>query len=94
MTTDPYAPYLRQADDLFAQGEVVKAGQIWQAILKQQPTHLEAREHLLAVKQHLLALREAEAAAQAAPPEPESRPTAVAAPEPPPAPEPAPAPMP
>ena len=94
MTTDPYAPYLRQADDLFAQGEVVKAGQIWQAILKQQPTHLVAREHLLAVKQHLLALREAEAATQAAPPEPASKPAAVAAPEPPPAPAPMPAPIP
>ncbi|NWJ41203.1 MAG: tetratricopeptide repeat protein [Geothrix sp.] len=97
MTTDPYAPYLRQADDLFAQGEVVKAGQIWQAILKQNPTHGEARERLLAVKQHLLALREA--AAQAAPPappepEPEPEPAVVAAPEPPPAPEPVPAPVP
>ncbi len=68
MTTDPYAPYLRQADALFAQGEIVKAGQIWQAVLKQQPSHAEARERLLAVKQHLLALREAEAAATAAPP--------------------------
>ncbi len=90
MTTDPYAPYLRQADDLFAQGEVVKAGQIWQAILKQQPAHLEARERLLDVKQHLLALREA--AAQAAPPAPE--PAAVVVPEPPHAPEPIPAPVP
>lgn len=82
MTTDPYAPHLRQADDFFAQGEVVKAGQIWQAILKQQPTHQEARERLLGVKQHLLALREAQAA-QSAPPAPE--PIAVAAPEPEPA---------
>ncbi|MFN7959427.1 MAG: tetratricopeptide repeat protein [Holophagaceae bacterium] len=105
MTTDPYAPYLRQADDLFAQGEVIKAGQIWQAILKQQPTHPEARERLLAVKQRLLALREAEAAAQQTPtpapaPEPESAPEAAAEataqvdPEPPPTPEPVPAPAP
>jgi tetratricopeptide (TPR) repeat protein len=71
MTSDPYAPHLRQADDLFAQGQIVKAGQIWQAILKQQPAHTESRERLLAVKQRLLALREAEAeAAQATPPEP------------------------
>jgi tetratricopeptide (TPR) repeat protein len=85
MTTDPYAPYLRQADDLFAQGEVIKAGQIWQAILKQQPAHLEARERLLAVKQHLLALREAEAAPIPPPtPEPETvpEPAVMAAPEP------------
>jgi len=96
MTTDPYAPHLRQADNLFAKGEIVKAGQIWQAILKQQPSHTAARERLLAVKQHLLALREAEAAAQAAPPAPPPAPEAeaapepavAAAPEPPPAPEP------
>ncbi|MBK8572997.1 MAG: tetratricopeptide repeat protein [Holophagaceae bacterium] len=103
MTTDPYAPYLRQADDLFANGDIVKAGQIWQAILKQQPGHTTARERLLAVKQHLLALREAEAAAPAAlaapPPAPEPEaapePAAAAAPEPPPAPEPlSPIPMP
>lgn len=83
MITDPYAPHLRQAADLFAQGEVVKAGQIWQAILKQQPTHAEARERLLAVKQHLLALREAAAqAAPPAPPPPEPEPATVATPEP------------
>jgi tetratricopeptide (TPR) repeat protein len=68
MTPDPYAPHLRQAEDLFAQGEIVKAGQIWQAVLKQQPSHTGAREGLLAVKQHLLAQRDAEI--QAAPPEP------------------------
>jgi len=92
MTPDPYAPYLRQADDLFAKGEVVKAGQIWQAVLKQQPTHVEARERLMAVKQHLLALREAEdaaAAAAVAPPPPSQ-----ATPEPPPSSEPVPEPEP
>ena len=78
MTSDPYAPHLRQADAFFANGEIVKAGQIWQAILKQQPTHAKAREGLLAVKQRLLALREAEAAAARALPEP----LPVAAPEP------------
>jgi tetratricopeptide (TPR) repeat protein len=62
MIPDPYAPYLRQADDLFTEGETVKAGQIWQAILKQHPSHPEARAGLLAVKERLLALREAAAA--------------------------------
>lgn len=57
MTQDPYAPYLLQAQTLFSQGEVVKAGQIWQAILKQQPTHAIAREGLMAVKRHLDALQ-------------------------------------
>ena len=71
MTPDPYAPYLRQADDFFARGETVKAGQIWQAILKQDPSHPEARTGLLTVKKRLLALREAEAAVGApAPPVP------------------------
>jgi tetratricopeptide (TPR) repeat protein len=78
MTSDPYAPHLRQADEFFSKGEIVKAGQIWQAILKQQPTHAKAREGLLAVKQRLLALREAEAAVAQA----HSEPAPVAAPEP------------
>ncbi|WP_243295220.1 hypothetical protein [Geothrix mesophila] len=71
MTPDPYAPYLRQADQLFAQGEIVKAGQIWQAILKQQPAHAEARERLLALRDRLLAQRQEEerVAAQAASPQ-------------------------
>jgi len=90
MMPDPYAPYLRQADDLFAQGELIKAGQIWQAILKQQPAHAAAREHLLALRQSLLAQREAEAQEAAAPPPPPLPP----APEPPPIAEPAPAPVP
>lgn len=84
MSQDPYAPYLRQADDLFSKGELVKAGQIWQAILKQAPQHVEARGRLLQVKQRLLALQ-AQAAAEAPPP------VAVTAPEPP-APPPTPAP--
>ncbi|WP_257307169.1 tetratricopeptide repeat protein [Geothrix campi] len=94
MTPDPYAPHLRQADQLFAQGEVIKAGQIWQAILKQQPAHAEARERLLALREHLLVQREAEARAAATPPplpsplppapESEPEPVRVAAPAPPP----------
>lgn len=90
MTPDPYAPYLRQADAYFAAGEVVKAGQIWQAILKQQPGHVIARECLMAVKQRLVALREAEAAAAVpaspgapASASPESLPREAAAPTPP-----------
>ncbi|WP_306590728.1 hypothetical protein [Geothrix sp. 21YS21S-4] len=76
---DPYVPYLRQAEQFFADGELVKAGQIWQAILKQQPTHTEARERLVALRDRLVALREKEAAAAA--PEPP-----LPAPPPPPAP--------
>ncbi len=67
MQPDPYAPHLQKADDLFALGEVVKAGQIWQAILKQQPSHVEARRHLLEVKEHLQRLQQAEAAAPTVP---------------------------
>ena len=61
MSQDPYASYLRQADDLFTRGDIVKAGQIWQAILKREPGHTLARERLLLVKQRLevLAAREA-----------------------------------
>src|SRR5512133_1377653 len=93
MTPDPYAPHLRQADQLFAQGEVIKAGQIWQAILKQQPAHAEARERLVAVREYLLAQREAEAAATPppAPPAPEPVPIAAAVPS---APTPIPSPIP
>ena len=93
MTPDPYAPHLRQADQLFAQGEVIKAGQIWQAILKQQPAHAEARERLVALRAHLVAQREAAAAAAppSPPPTPEPDPVAAAVP---PAPTPAPPPVP
>ena len=53
---DPYASYLQRAEELFASGDVVQAGQIWQAILKREPAHAEAREGLLRVKAHLEAL--------------------------------------
>jgi tetratricopeptide (TPR) repeat protein len=92
MTLDPYAPHLRQADDLFAQGEVVKAGQIWQAILKQHPDHAEARAGLLAVKERLAALREVGAAA--VPPPEEASPAPVLDPAVLPEPEPEPEPVP
>ena len=93
MTPDPYAPHLRQADDLFARDELVKAGQIWQAILKQQPAHAEARERLVTVRQRLLALREAQqvAAAPAPPPEPTPQPSMAPTPIPMPIPAPIPA---
>lgn len=98
MTPDPFAPYLRQADNLFAQGEHVKAGQIWQAILKKEPAHAEARERLLALRQHLLAAKAAEevpppaAPAPVPPAQPEPTPDApvVAAVAPPPEPVPVP----
>ncbi|MBS1785391.1 MAG: tetratricopeptide repeat protein [Acidobacteria bacterium] len=62
MAQDPYARYLQQAEELFASGEVVRAGQIWQAVLKQVPDHAAAREGLLRVKAALDA-QAAEAAA-------------------------------
>ena len=80
MMPDPYEPHLRQAESLFAQGEIVKAGQIWQAILKQQPSHPEARERLVGVKQHLLALRDAELPTSPAPAP--TSPTSIEAPPP------------
>src|SRR5208283_4280545 len=55
MTTprpDPYQAYLTRADTLFAGGDVVQAGQIWQAILKRDPAHQAARAGLLRVKAH------------------------------------------
>ena len=83
MTPDPYAPHLRQAEKLFAQLEYVKAGQIWQAILKQNPSHAEARTGLLAVKERLLALREAESQEPVLSPSPTSEPAADPEPDPP-----------
>lgn len=47
---DPYESYLNQATLLFERGEIVKAGQIWQAILKKVPGHAEARAGLYRVK--------------------------------------------
>ena len=82
MQPDPYTSYLEQASELFAQGEVVKAGQIWQAILKQQPGHAEARRRLLDVKDHLQRLQREEAATAPIPAEMEPAPEAVDGPEP------------
>jgi len=44
------AEHLQHASLLFGAGEVVKAGQIWQAILKIHPSNQEARAGLLKVK--------------------------------------------
>ncbi len=68
MAPDPYARYLQQAEELFSSGEVVRAGQIWQAILKQVPDHGAARNGLLRVKAALEA--QAAQATQAPPPPP------------------------
>lgn len=62
MSQDPYARYLQQAEELFSGGEVVRAGQIWQAVLKQVPGHAAAHEGLLRVRAAL----DAQAAARAA----------------------------
>ena len=63
MAQDPYARYLQQAEELFASGEVVRAGQIWQAVLKAVPDHGPAREGLLRVKDALDRKQAEEAAA-------------------------------
>jgi tetratricopeptide (TPR) repeat protein len=49
---DPYERYLQDAAALFEAGNVVKAGQIWQAILKRSPGHPIARAGLYKVKVH------------------------------------------
>lgn len=56
MSTDPYASHLQKAEALLAQGEVVKAGQVWQAILKREPGHPAALRGLLEVRSRLRAL--------------------------------------
>ncbi len=48
----PFEPYLHQARALFEAGDIVKAGQIWQAILKRDPGSEEARAGLYKVKAH------------------------------------------
>ena len=74
MAGDIYAAHLERAKVLFGQGEVLQAGQIWQAILKKQPEHAEARAGLLQVKRWMDARK---------PPEAPAPPPAVAAAEPP-----------
>lgn len=50
---DPFAAHLQRAQDLFQAGEVVAAGQIWQAVLRKDPTHAGARACLIHVKNWL-----------------------------------------
>lgn len=50
MARDPFESYLKKAVALFEGGDVVQAGQIWQAILKKSPDHAEARAGLYKVK--------------------------------------------
>lgn len=75
MAADPFAPHLERARALFGRGEVLQAGQIWQAILKRQADHAEARAGLVQVKRWMEARK-------AAPP-PAAPPPAPAAVEPP-----------
>lgn len=49
-TPDPYEAYLNRAASLFDLGDIVQAGQIWQAILKRDPEHKVARAGLYKVK--------------------------------------------
>ena len=49
--TDPFQTHLDRAASLFESGDVVQAGQIWQAILKRDPGHAAARAGLYRVKQ-------------------------------------------
>ena len=53
MPHDPYQTHLNHAAALFEAGDVVQAGQIWQAILKREPGNQAAREGLYRVKQYL-----------------------------------------
>jgi tetratricopeptide (TPR) repeat protein len=48
--SEPYESYLKRAADLFEAGDIVQAGQIWQAILKKRPDHEAARAGLYKVK--------------------------------------------
>ena len=47
---DPFEPHIKRAESLFEAGDVVQAGQIWQAILKKNPDHEAARAGLYKVK--------------------------------------------
>lgn len=47
---DPFEPHLQRAAQLFEAGDIVQAGQIWQAILKRSPNHTVARAGLYKVK--------------------------------------------
>lgn len=61
MTEDPFEAHLQRAEACFRSGEPLRAGQIWQAILKRVPDHAAARQGLIRVKR---ALEETSAPAQ------------------------------
>jgi len=50
MPADPYQAHLDRAASLFDAGDVVQAGQIWQAVLKRDPANQAARAGLFRVK--------------------------------------------
>jgi tetratricopeptide (TPR) repeat protein len=50
VASDPFESYLQRAASLFESGDIVQAGQIWQAILKKRPDHEVARAGLYKVK--------------------------------------------
>lgn len=79
MAADPFAQHLDRARALFGNGEVLQAGQIWQAILKKQPDHPEARAGLVRVKRWMEARKAQETppAPTAAPAEPSLAPARV-----------------
>jgi tetratricopeptide (TPR) repeat protein len=88
---DPFASYLKRADDLFSKGDIVQAGQIWQAILKKNPGHEAARAGLYKVKLYfdaratqdglVVPVPSGAAPAQAVPPEDDVRATQAPAPQ-------------
>lgn len=53
MSEDPYEGHLQRAEESLRAGDPMRAGQIWQAILKRVPDHPIARQGLIRVKQAL-----------------------------------------
>ncbi|MBP1628928.1 MAG: hypothetical protein H6Q00_3403, partial [Holophagaceae bacterium] len=77
---DPYESYLQRADQLFQAGEVVQAGQIWQAILKRVPGHERAQAGLYQVKLHFDSRATQDGLSEASPKSGDPRDTATALP--------------
>ena len=71
------AEHLREASELFGSGEALKAGQIWRAILKKDPSNDEAKAGLLKVRDAL----SADAGTATPAPEPSLKATPGPAPE-------------
>jgi tetratricopeptide (TPR) repeat protein len=70
-STDPFESHLKRAADLFESGDIVQAGQIWQAILKKNPDHQVARAGLYKVKLYFDARATQGGLAKSQPPRPE-----------------------